>query len=196
LAFRERPYNESIDGEQGQIAGDLMKIAIGLIGLLLAGWSAQSEPTVTPVRVGDWVSMKVTGKQGAILLKQTLLAQDDKTATIKVERIAAGKVQRSDEVKILLTQLRDPAKLALRLEKSKVENTRSGKETLEINGKKYACDWSEFKVSYEADGKHVEINSKIWVAPEIPLNGMVKMEDTKDGIKTNSMELAEFGRGK
>ena len=49
---------------------------------------------------------------------------------------------------------------------------------------------------YEADGKRVEINSKIWVAPEIPLNGMVKMEDTKDGIKTNSMELAEFGRGK
>jgi hypothetical protein len=163
------------------------------VGSLLA----QPSPAPVKARVGDWVSMKVVGKPGAsIILKQTLLAQNDTTATIKIERITGDKVQRTDEVKIPLEHLRDPAKLALKLEKSKLEKTTSGKETLEIKGQKLNCDWSEFKVSYIADGKRVELTSKIWISPEIPLNGMVKMEDQKGGIKTNTMELIDFGRGK
>ncbi len=176
-----------------------MKAFIVWASLVFAAGSlpAQPPPALVQARVGDWVSLKVVGKPGvSIILKQTLIARDDTTATIKIDRITGDKAQRTDEVKIPLEQLRDPAKLALKLEKSKLEKATSGKETLEIKGQKLVCDWSEFKVSYNADGKRVELTSKIWISPDIPLNGMVKMEDQKGGIKTNTMELIDFGRGK
>ncbi len=176
-----------------------MKTFITLASLVLAGLTSQAQQPAASVvpHVGDWVSMKVMGKPGAsIILKQTLMALSDGTATIKMERIAGDKVQRTDEVKIPLEQLRDPAKVALKLEKAKLERIAFGKDAVQVKGQQIACEWSEFKVSYNVDGKSVELTSKIWLSPDIPINGMVKLEDRKDGVKTNTMELVNYGRGK
>ena len=86
--------------------------------------------------------------------------------------------------------------MALKLEKSKVEKTTTGKEIIEVNGKKIGCDWTAFKVSFIVAGKNNESDSKVWTSPEIPLNGMVKLEDQHGGMKTSSMELVAYGRGK
>ena len=182
-------------------------LAILTVGMVAAGFSLRAQEAPPPAAhdnplVGDWVTLKITGKAGGtVIFKQTLIAKDDTTATIKNEPTVksdfsgAEKVLPVQEIKVLLSQLRDPTKLAAKLEKGKIEKIQGGKEALDVKGSKIACDWMEFKITFEAGGKSYESNSKIWTSPQIPLEGLVKLVSETSG-RLSSMELLDYGRMK
>ena len=167
------------------------------IALLCTGVLAQTPGR--DAKVGDWVLMKQSGMQKGesftVQVKQTLLAKDQTTATIKLEISQGEKVLSSKENKIPLAQLRDPTKIVPRSSKTKVEKQKTGKESIELNGKTLACDWVELKVSSEVAGKPFESSSKVWLSPDVPLNGLVKMENDVMGNRS-ILELVDYGRGK
>jgi hypothetical protein len=163
--------------------------------LLLADWALQAQP-IGEAQVGDWVSVKLSAKNApTVNLKETLVAMDENKGTLKFEQSVGDKVLPAKEVKVVLDQLRDPAKLAAKLIKARIEKLNSGKDSVEIKGKTIPCEWTEFKVSFDAGGKTVESTSKVWVSQEVPLTGLVKMENEVVGHKT-IMELVDYGRGK
>src|SRR5207302_8583092 len=124
-----------------------------------------------------------------------LIGKDATTATIKIELSYGDKVLPAKELKISLEQLADPLKLAASAEKAKFEKLKTGTESVEVKGKRISCGWTLLKVTFDARGKTVESHSKIWVSHEIPLNGLVKMENEVLGNKT-TMDLVDYAWGK
>jgi len=166
--------------------------------MALTGWMihAQSATTAPKAEVGDWVTLRINAPGGIkVEVKQTLIAKAEKTGTVKIEQNIGDKAMPAKEITVPLEQLTDPAKMTGKLDKAKVDNLKTGKESIVVKGKKIDCEWKEFKISFDANGKHIETLSKVWTSPEIPLNGMVKMENEAFGNKT-SIELVDFGRKK
>ncbi len=165
--------------------------AVILVAVAAGAQGRQAAP-LEAVRVGDWLSFKLSGRgQFTGTLKQTLIAINDATATIKTEQTMGAKPLPAKETKMSLVELRDPLKIAAKLDKAKIEEGASGKEDRELNGKKLACDWRELKVSY-GEGQTPIISSKVWTSPQIPLTGLVRLENEAGGVKT-VIELVDYG---
>jgi len=173
------------------------------VGFSLRLLGGQPAPPLDQARVGDWLRFKITGKAGVTIgLKQTLVAKDETTATlkndeiVKFDQVAGETVLPATQTKLSLRQLRDPIKLADKLEHARIEKIKTGKEAIEVKGERIACEWTKFKVSYSAEGKDIESTSKIWTSTDIPVTGMVKLEIEHAGVTTTSTQLVDYGRGK
>ena len=70
---------------------------------------------------------------------------------------------------------------------AKVEKKDSGKETLQIAGKKYECDWIKYAATFTANGRTFEMEIKIWLNKTLPLSGLAKME-SKASYGSTTME--------
>ena len=165
------------------------------LAIVLSAWTLAAQEGPAKAKVGDWTSMKMSVKGLEITMKQTIIAKDDTTATLKMEQSFGGKDLPPQEQKISLSQLGDPTKLASKADAAKVEKLKSGKETLTIKGNKVNCEWIEVKTSANAGGNAFTTIAKIWTSREIPLYGLVKMESDVMGQKM-TMELVDYGRGK
>ena len=172
------------------------------LALLIAPVSARAADAENPFKAakkGDFAAYKMTTSAGGMsfegTLKQTVTAKDDKSATLSAVANVMGMDQPAQETKIDLTKPFDPASSGIPGGKAKVEKLDSGKETIEIGGKKYECEWIKNKVVAEVNGMKFETETKVWTSKKVPLGGMVKME-MKNDMFSMKMELTEFGSGK
>jgi hypothetical protein len=151
----------------------------------------EKENPYKSAKKGDWVSYKMSTKFGDFksegTMKQLVTNKDDKSVTVKISMHLMGADLPAHEQKI------DPnAAAALGGGKAKVEKLDSGKETVEIGGKKYECDWVKNKLTVDANGMKIETETKVWTSKSVPLGGLVKME-SKLPQGSTSLELVETG---
>lgn len=149
---------------------------------------------------GDWVSYKMTTSFGASksdgTQKQMVTAKDDKSVTLKISMHVMGMDLPPLEQKIDLTKPFDPSRPGVPGGANiEVQRLVSGKETLEIGGKKYECEWVKNKMTIDFNGMEIETETKVWTSKSAPLGGMVKME-TKLAQGSTTMELTGSGTEK
>jgi hypothetical protein len=176
-----------------------LALVLALVLVPLAARAEDKEHPYKNAKKGDWIAYKMTtsvmGNNIEGTLKQTVADKDDKSVTIKI----TGKFMNFDvppqEQKIDLTKPYDPSKAAPGAENAKVEKVDSGKETLEIGGKKYECEWVKNKIAADVNGMKFESEVKIWLAKSAPLGGMVKME-MKSKQTDMTMEMTDSGTEK
>jgi hypothetical protein len=147
-------------------------------------------------KVGDYITYKMTikGSKGSTTIKQTVTAVTDKEVTIESRTTIDGKEFPPTTNSIDLTKSGDPS-AALDKSKGEVKNLDSGKETLPINGKEYACTWVKTKSVTKLGDKEFTAEAKTWTCKDVPLGGVVKVESSSE-IFSSTMELVEFGTKK
>jgi hypothetical protein len=149
---------------------------------------------------GDWVSYKMTTSFGAFksegTMKQLVTDKDEKSVTLKISMHLMGMDLPAQEQKIDLTKKYDPNTGSIPgAGNAKVEKLGSGKETVEVGGKKYECEWVKSKVTIDANGMKIESETKLWTSKSAPLSGLVKME-SKLAQGGTTMELTDSGAEK
>lgn len=169
-------------------------------------YAADDENPYKNAKVGDYatykLTMKVAGKDVTGTVTQTVTARSDKEVTVKV----TGKIADTDiptqEQKIDLTKPFNPGQAGpgglppgVDL---KVEKLKEGKEKIKVGGKEYESNWTTYKVKGKAMGIDIDMDSKVWVAKDVPM-GVAKMDMTTSvaGMTIEmSMELTETGKKK
>ncbi len=164
--------------------------------------AADEENPFKKAAVGDWVSYKLTsevlGQKTEAVVKMTVSAKDEKEATVKIVATADGKESPAQEQKFDLTKPFDPFTAGMPAGADvKVKKIEDGKETITVGKTKYACKWQTVKLTAKAPGqdKDMESEVKIWLCPDAPVNGIVKLEMKSEMVKLN-MVMDDSGKGK
>ena len=178
------------------------------------------EPTATQrsrVRAGDYVLYTVRLNAPALNMNldyqaKVSVASVNGNEFMQVTEVIKGEpppgVPKKSEDKCLITSISDEDFSKWEINKAKDQKdgattattTRIEDDTVEVNGKKLKCN--VIKVTSELPVGTV--NGKTWFSPELPLQGVVKIDTTQimnmpNGGKTTitrKQELIEFGRGK
>lgn len=173
-------------------------VPLFFLGLAFAALQADDkvENPFKSAKVGDFLAYKTSlkGSKASTTMKQTVTAVTDKEVTIEIQMTIDGKDFPPTKTTIDLTKNVDAAAV---LGKGKVEvkNLDSGKETLTINGKEYACTWIKTKSVTKLGDKEFTAEAKTWTCKDVPLGGVVKVESSSE-IFNSTMELVEFGTKK
>ncbi len=127
-------------------------------------------------QVGEFIKFKMTtesmGTKTEMQMKQTVVAKDDVSVTLRTETTAMGMKMPPQDVKIMLNQPYEPYKQGLT--DAVVTPMGEGDETITVGGKPYACHWAKVKVVVSKPSA-IESVTTVWTCPEVPVNGMVKM---------------------
>ncbi len=173
-------------------------VALTLLIVPVVARAAETDNPYQNAKKGDWVMFKVSAQFGDRRiegsLKQTVTAKDEKSVTVRNLTKFMGMELPAQEQKIDLTKPFNPASGSVPgANNAKIEKLDSGKETIEVGGKKYECEWVKNKVTVDAGGMKIESETKTWTSKSAPLAGLVKIESkmTQGG---STMELADSGR--
>jgi hypothetical protein len=130
---------------------------------------------------GQWatykLAMKFAGQNIDGSLKQTVTAKDDKSVTLESVANVLGQ-EKKETHKIDLTKPFNPLdtqQLPPGAE-VKLEKKESGKESIEVAGRKQETEWTSYKVAVSANGMNFDGDVKVWVAKDVPMGGVVKTE--------------------
>lgn len=143
---------------------------------------------------GQWASykmtMKIAGQELAGSVKQTVVDKSDKEVTIEAVASIFGQEQ-SQKHTIDLTKPYDPLSTTQLPPgaDAKVEKADSGKEAIEVAGKKHDTEWTRYKLKLSLMGQDIEGETKVWLSKDIPLGGMAKMI-MKMSVMGQEMEMA------
>ena len=168
-------------------------VTLGVLILPVLGLLAQvgADNPLKNAKVGEWVEFvtktQTMGQSMEVKSKQTVVAKDATSVTLRTEMTVMGK-KTSTETKIPLNQPYEPYKMGLPENvKFTVTPLGSGSETVTVGGKAYACKWTKVKVVMTAPTA-MDSTSKVWVCPDVPVTGMVKME-TDSTIAAGGMTM-------
>ena len=182
-----------------------LTVALAIAALLLPAmnWVAlgKMENPLKNAKVGQWIEFTMkTGAMGQemeMTMRQTVVAKDAVSVTLKSETTMMGKKMPAQETKIMLDQPYEPYTQGYT--DAKVTVLGEGDEAVSVNGKSYSCHWAKVKV-VATKPMATEATTKVWTCKEVPVSGMVRMEteaDTNMGdqkMKTKmTMELVAFG---
>jgi len=129
---------------------------------------------ILDVKVGEWVQHKM---QGGMVLKQTVLAVNEKEATVKTETFMDGKSLFSSEIKIPLKAEVDESEAPKEAEQDKAAKPVVSHGKVTVDGKQFNCTIVEYPTS------------KMYMSQDVPLTGMVKIESEGKVV----MELMDYG---
>ncbi|GEM_PF-1282551 len=152
-------------------------------------------------KVGDYVKFRTTtetmGIKTQMETKQTVVAKDEISVTLRTETTAMGMKMPPQDSKIMLNQPYEPYKTGYT--DAVVTPLGQGNETITVGGKSYHCRWNKVKV-VASHPVSLESISTVWSCPDVPVNGMVKMiTDSTTRVGQNKMttkmvmELIEAG---
>jgi len=175
-------------------------VALGSLVLPLLAWAADNP--YKSAKVGEWAETLAVsesmGRKTEIKSKQTVIAKDDVSVTLRMTMTMMGREIPPQETKIMLNKPYDP--YAQGYTDAKVTTLGEGDETITVDGKSYTCHWAKVKV-VATQPAAVESTVKVWSSKDVPLAGMVKMESdtvmTMKGTTMNSkMTLKLTGSGR
>jgi hypothetical protein len=171
----------------------LLAAAVAL-AVVPSTWAADEENPYKKAKVGDYATYKMTTKIAGLNIEgtvtQTIIAKDDKEATVETTGNVGGMDIPSQKQTIDLTKPFDPAK-ASQLPAGAdvtVEKLKDGTEKLKVGGKEYDTKWETYKMKLKAMGMDLEADMKVWQASTLNIP-MVKMEMSAD-VMGNKMEVA------
>jgi predicted NodU family carbamoyl transferase len=175
-------------------------VAIATLVLPLLTWAADNP--YKSAKVGEWVEYVTTtetmGNKHDMKTKQTVVAKDDVSVTLRIVTTMMGKEMPPHDTKIMLNQPYQPFTQADT--DAKVTTLGEGDETITVDGKSYKCHWAKAKVVATKPAQ-MESTMKAWSSKDVPLAGMVKMESesvmTMQGTTMNTkmtMKLTGSGR--
>jgi len=153
-------------------------------------------------KVGDFIEYKMTtesmGTKMEMKMKQTVIAKDAVSVTLRNETTAMGQKMPAQDTKIMLDQPYEPYKAGMT--DAKVTNLGEGNETITVGGKSYACHWAKVKVVSTKPTPVTGVTT-VWSCPDVPVNGVVKMVtdstmsmNGKDMKTSMTMELVAAGK--
>jgi hypothetical protein len=169
----------------------------------LALSAADPENPFKKAEKGQWVSYKVSAKFAGMefsgTVKQTVKDKDEKSVTIETTGSFMGMDVPAQKQTIDLTKPFNPLSTSGMPAQTdaKFEKKDSGKETLEIGGKKYECEWTRYKIAVSFGGQSVDGEIKTWMAKGVPGAGVVKTESTMNALgmaMSSTMELDKHGK--
>ena len=178
----------------------LLAVALGALLLPLLIWAVDNP--LKNAKVGEWVSFvthtEAMGQKTEMQMKQTVVAKDETSVTLKTETTMNGTKMPPQETKIPLNQPYEPYKTPN--SDAVVTPLGTGTETLTVGGKPYACTWTNVKVVMTKPAA-MESTTKMWISKDVPVSGMVKMESDsvmKAGTQTmnTKMTMELTGSGK
>lgn len=150
-------------------------LALGALVLPLAA-RAEENP-LKNAKVGEWVEFVTTtatmGNTMEMKTKQTVVAKDDVSVTLRTAVTMMGMQQPPQDVKIMLNQPYQPH--AEGFPDAVVTPLGEGTETITVGGKSYASRWTKVKVVATKPAP-VQSTSKVWSSKSVPVTGLVKME--------------------
>ena len=175
-------------------------VILGFLFITMMGW-AMDNP-LKDAKVGEWLQFtshtEVMGQKMETKMKQTVIAKDAVSVTLRTVVDMGGKEMPPQDMKIML----DKPYVASKSGSSDAVTTQLGEgyETIIAGGKSYACHWIKVK-TVETKPLAVESVSTVWGCKDVPVNHTVKMESeattTRGGkIMTTktTMELVDSGR--
>jgi len=180
-------------------------VALGALVLPVLSWMALG-PGDNPLKnasVGEWIEYVMrTGAMGQSMemkVKQTVVAKDATSVTLRSESTMMGKKMPPQDTKIPLNTPYEPYKQGMPAGVT-VTPLGSGSETITVGGKPYACTWTKVKIVMTSP-QAMEGTTKVWTCPSVPVTSVVKME-TDSTINaggqtmksTMTMELVGTGR--
>ncbi len=146
--------------------------------------------------VGDWASyemkLELNGQTISTTMKQTLKEKNDKEATVSTEVTTMGRSFNRDQ-KIPLDKPYDPSEFLKNqgANDAKVEKLEEADDSISVGGKTYKC--KRVKMKIEVKQFNTETTTTVWISPDVPLFGLVKMETELMGRKM-VMELTGTGK--
>jgi hypothetical protein len=179
-------------------------VAAGLLAVLapVLAWMAlgPGENPLKNAQVGQWIEYvthtSAMGHDMEMKLRQSVVAKDATSVTMRTETTMMGRKMPPQDVKIALDKAYEP--YATGLKGVTVTPLGEGNETLTVGGKPYACHW--VKVKIVATEPPMTGTTKVWTSPAVPAGGVVKMETDSTvsaGGQTMStkmtMEMTGFG---
>ena len=180
------------------------KLWLTTCALCLAVAVSAADNPFKNAKVGDWVEYATTtaamGHNMQMSTKQTVVAKDDTSVTVRNEATANGQKMPPNEVKIPFDKPYEPYKGHSADSDATATLIGEGSETITVGGKPYACHWVKMKV---VATKPAPTNGtvKVWSCSDVPAGSVVKMEMEnemkveKQTMTTKmTMELKGFGR--
>lgn len=176
---------------------------VALVILLSVAAAASDNPYKT-AKVGEWIEFAMTtsvmGQNMQMKTKQTVIARDATSVTIKTETWMGGQQLPSSEQKILLDKPFEPYNADPKMTDAVVTPMGTGSETLTVGGKAYACKWAKVHI-VSTKPMPMDGITKVWSSNDVPMSGVVKMETNttmkmgdKEMTSTMTMELTGFGK--
>ena len=130
-------------------------------------------------------------------VRQTVTKKTDTDVTIEYAQKMANGPEKKREIVVKLDEDYDPVKgPSKKLPKSTRKQLETGAEKLTVNGKSLDTKWVLNEVTIKVGGKELTSKSKVWTSADVPMGGMVKMENDLGTMGKSSMELTDFGSGK
>lgn len=175
---------------------------VAIVTLLLPLLTWAKDHPLKKAKVGEWIEFVTSsasmGQKMEIKTKQTVVAKDDISVTLRMVTTMMGKEQPPRDIKIMLDKPYEP--FAQGLPDAVVTTLGEGNETITVGGKSYDCHWVKAKV-VATKPMAMESTTKFWSSKDVPVNGMVRMEseavmtiDGKARNSTTSMQLTGSGR--
>jgi predicted NodU family carbamoyl transferase len=182
----------------------MLKICAALVlGALVLPLPAGAEDNpLKRAKVGEWVEFVTTsttmGSKMDMKMKQTVVAKDDISVTLRTLTTMMGKELPPQDTKIMLNQPYQPYTQGF--SDAVVTPLGEGNETISVGGKSYACRWAKVNVVANTPAA-VKSTSKVWSSKDVPVSGLVKMESetvmTVGGNTMNTtMTMQLTGSGK
>jgi hypothetical protein len=160
--------------------------------------AAQQENPFRKAMVGDWVEYKLVGDQMTGTLRYTVVAKDDKEASYEFITtftiLGEETVAPSQITKVDLTKPYDSLTLAIQgIPGTKMEKQGEGKEKIKIGGKVYDTRWIKAKLRNTNDDQLPITTAKIWLTPEVPVFGLLKMDLSSESSPSSTLEIVGSG---
>lgn len=145
---------------------------VAMLAVPLAGLAADMPNTMKDAKVGEWALYQM---MGPMQQKQTVIAVDAKSVTIRIDIMMNGKTVNSTSNKMLFSAMGSMAAGSNR------PDMKMGKATVTVKGQSLDC----ITAQVSQDGK----TFVTYISTEVPVYGMVK--STMNGKPI--MELIDFG---
>ena len=152
-------------------------VVLGVLGLPVLR-AAEANP-LKNAKVGDWIefamSTEAMGRKMEMEMKQSVVAKDETSVTLRTESSMMGQKMPGKDVKIPLDKPYEPYTQMQNLTDAKVTPLGDGDESITVAGKSYACRWTKVKV-VATKPQAMEMTAKTWVCKDVPVSGLVRME--------------------
>ena len=150
--------------------------------------------TLRQARVGDWVEWRQESwlPLGATVVRQAVLSKKENKAMVTRDQTGKGSRSASTRQFDLDASYRPDLPGFIDLEifgtPQALWKITEGEETLQIAGKAYPCHWKHTVL------QKGNLERKVWTSPDVPLGGIVKIEDVNVGRKSTTL-LTRCERG-
>ena len=166
----------------------LAALILPAMGVMAAG---MADNPLKNAKVGDWLQYNMTtsamGQNMVMKMKQTVVAKDATSVTLRTETTMMGKAMPPQDTKIPLNQAYEPYKTDPSITDAKVTPLGEGNETITVGGKAYPCHWVKVKMVATKPAP-TDGTVKVWTCKDVPVSGVVKME-TETAIKAGTQTM-------